>query len=78
VDNVGYLIVMMGVSTLNWSITFTGHVLNCFQFPSAFSVHIVSNIWIFDNIILIIIGNYDLILDGYHKSNSFWEEFAGP
>ena len=63
-DNVGYLIVMIGVITLNWSMIFTGYMLNCFQFPSAFSVHIVSNIWIFDDITLIIIGTYDLILDG--------------
>jgi hypothetical protein len=77
-DNVGYLIVMMGVITLNWSMTFTGYMVNCFHFPSAFSVYIISNIWIFDNITLIITGTYDLIVDGYHKSSIFWEEFASP
>lgn len=77
-DNVGYLIVMMCVITINWSMIFTGYMLNCFQFPSAFSVHTVSNIWIFDNRTLTIIGSYDLILDGYHKYNSLWEEFASP
>jgi hypothetical protein len=67
---------MMGVIILNWSMTFTRYMLNCFQFPLAFSADIVSNIWIFYNIPLIIICIYDLILDGYHKSISFWEESA--
>jgi len=77
-DNVGYLILMMGVITLNWSMTFTGYMLNCFHFPSAFSVHIFSNIWMFVNITCIIIVTYDLIRNGYHKSSIFWEEFASP
>jgi hypothetical protein len=77
-DNVSYLIVTTGVITLNWRMTFSGYMSNCFPFPSAFSVRIVTNIWIFDNITLIIIDNYDLILDGYQKSSSFWKEFASP
>jgi hypothetical protein len=67
---------MMGVNNLNWSMTLTRYMLNCFQFPSAFSADIVNNIWIFCNIPLIIIYTYDLILDGCHKSSSFWEESA--
>jgi len=35
----------------------------------------ISSVQLLQNLFVVIIGTNDLILDGYHKSSSFWEEF---
>jgi hypothetical protein len=60
----GYLILTTGVIGLGHRKTRTGYMLNGFEFLSAFSAHIVSDIRIIQNILLVIIVTNHVIVGG--------------